>query len=167
MNRKLRIKNLKLIIEFLHKVFFPLKNLSPKKRRALTGIALLVLLITIPLSVYVRNAGIFEAAWFNTNWGFRQAIPVTSTEGAIQNNVFVSFTLDTATLITAGKMKSNCSDIRITDVNGNLLKYHIGRTNACNNISTSIDFLLSSFPDGQSIYYVYYGNPSNHYNTSS
>src|ERR1035437_9676064 len=151
MNKALKIKNFKLVIKFLHRILFPLKNLSPKKRRTLTAIALLVLLIAIPLSVYIlRHAGISEAAWFNDSWGFRKAIRVTSTEGAVQNNVFVSFTLDTASLITAGKLQSNCQDIRVTDVNGKLLKYHIGRATACNNASTSIDFLLSSFPDGQS-----------------
>lgn len=101
-----------------------------------------------------------EAAWFNDNWGFRQSVPVTSTNGSAQTNKFISFTLATNTLITNGQLQSSCQDIRITDAYGNILSYHVGRTNACNNASTTIDFLLSSFPDGASYYYVYYGNPS-------
>lgn len=110
--------------------------------------------------IFKKNAPVSKAAWFNDNWAYRQAIPVTSTNGSVQTNVFISFTIDTATLITAGRLQSSCQDIRITDINGNLLKYHVGRTNPCNNAATIIDFLVSSFPDGTSSYYVYYGNPS-------
>ncbi|EKD91103.1 MAG: hypothetical protein ACD_30C00045G0003 [uncultured bacterium] len=101
-----------------------------------------------------------EAAWVDDDWGFRQEVPVTSTNGSAQSNVFISFSLDTATLITAGKLQSSCQDIRITTQAGEVLPYHVGRTNACNNAATTIDFLLTSFPDLKSTYYVYYGNPS-------
>ncbi len=125
-------------------------------------IALLALImIAIPL-IYltVINSREASASWYNDNWAYRQAIPVTSTNGSAQTNVFISFTLDTATAITNGKLQGSCQDIRITDVGGKLLPYHVGRTNACNNAATTIDFLLASFPDGTSTYYVYYGNPS-------
>jgi hypothetical protein len=151
----------KKIIRNFTKVIFPWRNLSKKTRKRVVFASIAIILILAPVVIYtLENATQSEAAWFNDSWGFRKAIPVTSTEGAVQNNVFVSFTLDTATLITAGKMQSNCNDIRITDVNGKLLKYHIGRVNACNNATTTIDTLLSSFPNGQSTYYIYYGNPS-------
>ncbi len=101
-----------------------------------------------------------QAAWFDDSWGYRQRIDVTSTNGSTQSNVFLSISLDTATLITAGKLQSSCQDIRVTDVGGKLLSYHIGRTNACNNAATTIDFLINSFINGNSTYYVYYGNSS-------
>ncbi|MBI2595346.1 four helix bundle protein [Candidatus Daviesbacteria bacterium] len=101
-----------------------------------------------------------QAVWFNDDWAYRQEVPVTSTNGSAQSNVFISFSLDTATLITAGKLQSSCQDIRITDQGGKNLPYYIGRTNACNLSNTTVDFLLTSFPDLKSTYYVYYGNPA-------
>ena len=101
-----------------------------------------------------------EAAWFNDNWAFRKEIPATSTNGSAQSNVYLTFTFDTATLITNGQLQSSCQDIRLTDQYGNVLKRRVGRTNACNLSNTTVDFLLSSFPDLKSTYYIYYGNPS-------
>jgi len=160
MNKALKIKNFKLIIKFLHKVFFPLKNLSPKKRRALTGIALLVLLITIPLSIYIlRHAGISEAAWFNDNWGYRKSIAVSNSSGGTLSNFQVKI-LDNKDLsvdITAGKIKSDLGDLRFTDINGKLLPYWIEDTTA-----SSVDawVLIPTIPTSGATIYMYYGNPS-------
>lgn len=100
-----------------------------------------------------------EAAWFNDDWKFRQEVPITANTGA-DTNTFISFSLDTATLITAGKLQSSCQDIRVTDLGGNILAYHVGRTNACNNAATTIDALVPTLAAGASTFYVYYGNPS-------
>jgi hypothetical protein len=67
----------------------------------------------------------------------------------------VEFTVDTATLISGGKMQSDCDDIRITDVNGNLLDYDYEN---CNNASTTIIFELSRIDAGMNaVAYFYYG----------
>lgn len=100
-----------------------------------------------------------EAAWFNDNWTYREAIPI-STHSASESNVYDTFQLDTATLITAGKLQSSCQDIRVTDASGNILKYNVGRTNACNASNTTIDYLIPTMGSGAQNYYVYYGNPS-------
>ncbi len=120
----------------------------------------LISLILLTSLIFFLSPKSTSAAWFSDDWGYRQEVPVTSTNGSAQSNVYISFSLDTAALITAGKLQSSCQDIRITDQGGNLLPYHIGRTNACNASNTTIDFLLASFPDLKSNYYVYYGNPS-------
>ena len=100
-----------------------------------------------------------DAAWFNDNWGYRKEIPVTANTG-VDTNTYISFSLDTATLITAGQLQSSCQDIRVTDVGGNILAYHVGRTNACNNAATTIDALVPTLGAGASTFYVYYGNPA-------
>ena len=154
-------KTLHLTRKVLSRLLFPLKHLSKRNQKIVMCIALLIVIVIIPVILYsLSHLGNAEAAWFNTNWSFRKAIPVTSTNGSTQSNVFISFTLDTASLITAGKLQSNCQDIRVTNTNGKLLKYHVGRTNPCNNASTTIDVLVPSFINGQSTYFVYYGNPS-------
>ncbi len=108
-----------------------------------------------------------EAAWFNDNWAYRKEVPITA-NAAADTDAFFSFSLDTATLITAGQLQSSCQDIRVTDASGNILPYHVGRTNACNNAATTIDALAPNAPNsstptlpaGASTFYVYYGNPS-------
>src|SRR5581483_10644725 len=100
-----------------------------------------------------------EAAWFNDSWAYRQSIPI-ATHTAAETNVYITFQLDTATLISNEQLQSACQDIRVTDVGGKLLAYHVGRTNACNNAATTIDALVPSMPAGAQTYYVYYGNPS-------
>lgn len=100
-----------------------------------------------------------EAVWFNDNWGYRQEVPITANTG-VDTNTYISFSLDTATLITAGKLQSSCQDIRVTDVYGQILAYHVGRTNACNLSNTTIDVLVPTLGAGASTFYVYYGNPS-------
>ena len=123
--------------------------------------AMLLFIFSLSVGIYLiiipKSA---QAAWFNDNWGYRKSIPITSTNGSDQNNVFLSFSLDTATLISASKMQSSCQDIRITDQTGNILFHHIGRTNACNNAATTVDFLPTGVLNGASNFYIYYGNSS-------
>ena len=56
-----------------------------------------------------------EAAWFNDNWAYRKEVPITA-NAAADTNAFFSFTLDTATLITAGQLQSACQDIKQTNI---------------------------------------------------
>lgn len=98
-----------------------------------------------------------SAAWYDDSWIYRRVIPI-ATHTAAESNVYITFQLDTASLIAASKLQSACQDIRVTDSSGNLLKYHVGRTNACNNAATTIDALVPTMPAGAQDYYVYYGN---------
>ncbi len=144
----------------LYKTVPPYRKLSPIFQRLIAILLVFTTLISSLYSLSILFVPKASAAWYDDSYSYRQRIDATSTNGSAQSNVFISFTLDTATLITAGKMQSSCQDVRITDTSGKLLKYHIGRTNACNLSNTTIDFLVSSFIDGNSTYYVYYGNPS-------
>jgi hypothetical protein len=56
-----------------------------------------------------------EVAWMDDNWAYRQTVAITNA-GTAQTDFQVAITLDTAALITAGKMQSDCDDIRITDL---------------------------------------------------
>ncbi|MBI2617827.1 DUF2341 domain-containing protein [Candidatus Gottesmanbacteria bacterium] len=101
-----------------------------------------------------------EAVWFNDNWGYRQIVAITNS-GSNQTDYQVGITLDTATLITAGKMQSDCDDVRVTDVNGKVLPHVIEEGSApCNNASTKIWTMVPSIPTSGINVYVYYGNPS-------
>jgi hypothetical protein len=94
-------------------------------------------------------------------WSYRRPITIDNT--ANSNNLTdyqVLVTLDTASLITAGKMRSDCGDIRFTDSNGTtLLNYWI--ESGCNTASTKIWVKVPSIPaNSTKAIYVYYGNPS-------
>ena len=92
-------------------------------------------LILIPSAFYIyQQTHKVEAAWFNDAWGYRQTVNITNS-GSAQTDYQVAITLDTAALITAGKMQNDCDDIRIADLNGKILSYWIS---SCNNASTKI-----------------------------
>jgi hypothetical protein len=101
------------------------------------------------------------AAWFNDNWSYRQTIAITNS-GSAQTDFQVSFTMNTSTLISAGKMQSGCQDIRITDFNGKILPYWIekGASATCNTTTTKIWTKLPSIGTTGNTIFVYYGNAS-------
>jgi hypothetical protein len=92
------------------------------------------------------------------DWSYRQPIPI-SNSGSALTNYQVLVTLDTSSLITAGKMQSLCQDIRFIDSDGiTTLNYWI--ESGCNSGSTKIWVKVPSVPSGSKTIYVYYGNPS-------
>lgn len=97
-----------------------------------------------------------SAAWFNDDWGYRHLITFTH-NADITSDRSVTFTLDTAELISAGIMQSDCDDTRFTDSGGNLLFFDL--TGTCNNASTTYEAILPKIYNGANLFYVYYGNP--------
>ncbi|MEM0481028.1 MAG: DUF2341 domain-containing protein [Candidatus Aenigmatarchaeota archaeon] len=94
---------------------------------------------------------------------FKYRIPITIQEnsGNDLNDYQVLITLDTASLINAGKMRSDCGDIRFTDSDGiTLLNYWI-EPNTCNTHYTKIWVKVPYIPaNSNKTIYLYYGNPS-------
>src|SRR3989338_3647163 len=122
----------------------------------LTSAIVIIVAITI---FYLNFAKKIEAAWFDDSWGYRQTVAITNS-GSAQTDFQVAITLDSATLITAGKMQSDCDDIRVTDVGGNLLKHVVEEGSApCNNAATKIWVKVPSIPTSGVTLFVYYGNP--------
>lgn len=143
----------------LHKI----KNPIPKKwRRAFAVVAVLAIIAGGPGAyLLLRHPAPAEAAWFNYNWGYRQVMTITNGSGSIQTNFQVKMTVSTSTLVSAGKMQSNCADIRITDNTGKVLPYWIETgTNACNTTTTAIWVKVPNIPTTASKIYLYYGSPS-------
>lgn len=50
--------------------------------------------------------------------GYIRPVDITNSSASILSDYQVSFTLDTATLITNSKMRSDCGDLRVKDTNG-------------------------------------------------
>ncbi|MEM5797764.1 MAG: DUF2341 domain-containing protein, partial [Candidatus Aenigmatarchaeota archaeon] len=72
----------------------------------------------------------------------------------------IPITIDTNSLISAGKMRSDCGDIRFTDSDGSTqLSYWL--ESGCNTASTKIWVKVPSIPASSTkTIYVHYGNPS-------
>lgn len=119
---------------------------------------LALLVIAVPL-IYLTllNSRPAQAAWYDDSWAYRQAITVTNS-GSAQTNFEKMFKIDTSTLVTAGKLQTNCNDLRLTNQAGKLLKHYI--SNGCNSTFTSVWVIIDSLPANTSTVYMYYGNPS-------
>ncbi len=104
--------------------------------------------------------------WWDLTYFYRQK--VTLTTGATPpvnryNGYSVLQTLDTATLIAAGKMQSTCSDLRLLWWNGAAWVQLDRDVQGCNTAGTQVWFKLQTdISDSASDdnYYIYYGNAS-------
>jgi hypothetical protein len=97
-------------------------------------------------------------AWLS-GFDFRRAINITNSGSTALTDYQVLITLDTQTLISQGKMRSDCGDIRFALADDTLLNYWI--ESGCNTTSTKIWVKVPSIPASSSTtIYVYYGNSS-------
>jgi len=98
-------------------------------------------------------------SWLS-GWTYRRPITVTNNTTSALTNYQVLITIDTASLISAGKMRSDGGDIRFTDSDGvTLINYWI--ESGINTTSTRIWVKVPSIPaSGSTTIYIYYGNPS-------
>jgi len=83
-----------------------------------------------------------------TGWQYRKPITITERSGNALTNYQVLVSLDTASLISANKMRNDCGDIRFTDSDGTtLLNYWI--ESGCNSANTKIWVNVPSFQQAQ------------------
>jgi len=100
-------------------------------------------------------------SWFSSSWLYRKPITINNTGNASSLADYqVLVTVDTANLISAGKMRSDGGDIRFTDGDGTtLISYWI--ESGINTTSTRIWVKVPSIPGSSTkTIYMYYGNPS-------
>jgi hypothetical protein len=98
-------------------------------------------------------------SWLS-GWNYKRPITVTNNTTNDLTNYQVLITIDTASLISAGKMRSDGGDIRFTDSDGvTLINYWV--ESGINTTSTKIWVEVPSIPaSGSTTIYLYYGNPS-------
>lgn len=131
-----------------------------KVKKKLFFIASVILLITTPIIFYTAFViqSDSEASWFDNNWLYRQGITVTNSTGGTLTNMQKLFTINTSTLISAGKLQSNCADLRFINQKSEVLPYYVA--SGCNTTTTKVWVLIPSLPTSTSTVYMYYGNPS-------
>lgn len=139
---------------------FPAKYKLLNTKYLKKGIALLLIIIVIggiSLKYFVHSS---DAAWFDDSFAYRTPITFTNSGSEVTYQK-VKFDVDTATLISAGKMQSDCGDSRFTNANGKVLRYYLDSAGgACNTSSTDYYVLLPVIPVGGNVVYHYYGNPN-------
>lgn len=86
---------------------------------------------------------------------FSRPITITNS-GSTLTNHHTLLTIDTATIIGAGKMQSDCDDLRFYDQNDTELTYWI--ESDCNTASTKIWVEVPSLPNGNTDITMYYGD---------
>jgi hypothetical protein len=91
---------------------------------------------------------------------YRKPITISNNSGSSLSDYQILVTLDTQSLISAGKMRNDCGDIRFTDSDGTtLLNYWL--ESGCNTNNTKIWVKVPSIPaNSTKTIYVYYGNPN-------
>lgn len=130
-----------------------------KRLHLRTWISLGIILILSPIILYAtfRPAGT-SAEWWNESWIYRKRIDISNPGGTDLTDFQVSFTLDTT---DTNKFQSNCEDLRITGVDGNLLPFWIEENNpGCGDANTKVWVKLPSIPSSGTYIYAYYGNTS-------
>ena len=130
-------------------------------KRKIMLFSVIFLIITLPIFYLVtkyQSKG--QAAWMNDSWLYRTGLTIGNT-GSADSDKKVKFDVDTATLITAGKLQTDCGDSRFTNINGRVLQYFIDTEGgACNTNSTDYYVLVPTINTGNTNLYHYYGNPS-------
>jgi hypothetical protein len=98
-------------------------------------------------------------------WGYRYGLTINNTNtSALPAGYTVKVTLDTASLINAGKLRADGNDLRLVWVNGStLVELDRAIETPLNTTTTEIWFktqasIAAGSNDGS--YYLYYGNPS-------
>jgi len=95
------------------------------------------------------------------DWDYMREVTIDNTQNSNTLSDFqVQITLDTASLISNGKMKSDCGDVRVYDPNTESLLPYWVESGTENTSSTKIWVKVPSIPGGgKKTIYLFYGNP--------
>lgn len=136
---------------------FQLPAIPPQYRNLLRAF-FLGLIVALPLVWYLRLQNSQQAAaWWDDAWAYRRRIPITYTGSENLTEYQVLVEVDTATLVTAGKLQNDCDDLRFTNYQKQLLSYSIVG-NTCNTTATKVWVKTDSIPQSDINIYMYYGN---------
>ncbi len=139
------------MLSFFKKTF---KNFR-RSRPAIISTTLGFLVVLVPVAILVSKGMKVKADWYDEGYTYRQTVSFIHNEN-INEQRRVSLTLDTETLISEGKMRSDCNDTRFTEIGGTVLRYQL--TSGCNTSSTQYDIVLNKVTTGNNRFYIYYHN---------
>jgi len=134
------------------------RNLVSRLTRTRLLFPLLLIVLLLPALYFYATRPKETAAWWNESWIYRKRIDISNPGGSDLTDFQISFTLDTT---DTNKFQSNCEDLRVTGVDGNLLPFWIEENNpGCGDANTKVWVKLPSIPSSGTYIYAYYGNSS-------
>jgi len=98
-----------------------------------------------------------QAAWWNDSWAYRKSVTVSNNSTYAASNIPYRVILDTQSLISAGKMKSDGSDLRVVDINGKSVRFQLEKS-TLNTSTTGIWIEGNVDAKNSAAYFIYYGN---------
>jgi hypothetical protein len=107
-----------------------------------------------PGSFYTLSS---EAKGFPSTWTYRKAVTVTNGNAGALTAFQIKLSIDTSTPINAGKMRSDCGDLRFATSDGTSIPYWIESSN-CNSTAASVWVKVPTLAAGSNTIYMYYGN---------
>ena len=121
---------------------------------------LLVFSLLICTFFFIRLVTVTNT-WWNSNWQYRRNITVNNTQNSnTLTDYQILVTVDTQSLISDGKMQSDCDDIRIIDSDDTTeLPFWI-QNGTCNSLDTKIWVKLNISASSTKTIFLYYGNSS-------
>jgi len=131
------------------------------KRKVVFFILFFTLFLGFILIIYKQPSSYVHAwtTWYDGDWAFRRPINIENSSGSVLSNEDVLVEYDTASLVSASKLQSDCDDLRFIDSNDTtVLSYWI--ESGCNTSSTKIWVRIPSLGVGTYTINMYYGNPS-------
>jgi PGF-pre-PGF domain-containing protein len=96
--------------------------------------------------------------WWNISWKERLPLVIRLNDSITIEKMLVNINFSTDEFISEGKMKSDCSDIRFADKNGNELEYTIEHS-TCDSEKTLFWIWLDIIGNSNKTIYAYYSNP--------
>lgn len=130
-------------------------------RKMLVSLLAAFLILTFYGNIVALVQGVNPSEWWDSDWRYRIPIRIEEKSGNNLTDYQVCITIDTASLISAGKMQANCSDIRFVDSANNELSYWIESGGNTNN--TKIWVKIPKIPANEQItIFMYYGNSNAH-----
>ncbi len=100
------------------------------------------------------------SSWWNSSYGYATPCTVNTNVASSLSEYPYYCIVNTAALISAGKMNSSCQDLRpIDNTNTTELLYEID-TGTCNTNWTVVNFGMNTTAGGSDIVQIYSGNPS-------
>ena len=123
------------------------------------GIIVLLLSGTLNASPSVPLAHAASTDWVFPSWAYRTPITLSLTSGSLTQYPVMITTTSFGVLYAAGKLKSDCSDLRFTNSNGDILTFFAEVCDTAGGTSiiwVQVDTVTS--PSTQIL--MYYGNPS-------
>ena len=107
---------------------------------------------------FVLLAISLSSAWWDSSYSYRQKYQINQTTGSVISSYPVYISVDTASLIAAGKMRADCNDVRFVNSTNNLQSFQI--TGACNSSATGFWVNVTDLNTSKHEIIMYYGNPN-------